>query len=598
MKRVPKFYFKALSLLVVCCLIFLAAPTSTVKAAGSNSVYCQLASDRYITTPTAILTTTVYLPYSQQVYLQSDGRIYPGGTEDCARMRIYVDNSPVGSDSLIDWRSSNNDAQHSYNCIAALWLSAGNHTVTLMAIPLYGSFSVGAKSNLSVMTGITVNMQSVRTTADVGEFNFTTYGIAPPNPVPHTPILSINVNNTSGPIIALGSGRAYYTNGGDMMLGIYKNGIALPTDQGVWSVNDGYDGCERQAPMYNHAYMNAVGNQTITLDASEIPWPVDNQNLGENPARFYVGADTTLVVLNGEMAVRGSAPQSTAVNDCWNWRNIGTGTGEAVAIASSIVNIPYGHNGVVMFQAKTRFQGDISDYGGNGFLWLNIDGVDVGSVGVQGIINGAGNSQRTACASYLSAGSNALTPGNHVVTVYAKAQGSFAHLCTSTDVPLIWFDGQSGSPTVGSNLLSNPGFENGLTSWSGYNNAYIQLNSQHKVGGNYSCRVYNRTGPNSLAYQDIRSLLLSRGQGGYSISGWAKLASGSDNAFIEVYITDSSGGHRHIVPSTTLTSSSFSKVEGTMNITWSGTLQSASFYLITQTSTSDLYLDDFSMSKY
>lgn len=597
MNRVLQRGFKMLTVLTASFLILLGAPGNMAKAAGSGSVYCQLENDQYISTPTAVLTTTVNLLSTQQVYLQSDGRVYPGGTEDCARMRIYVDDNAVGSDSLIDWRRSRNDAQHSYNCIAALTLPAGSHKIVLMAIPLDGSFSVGAKSNLSVMTDITVNMQAAQMTADSAVFDFTTYGIAPPEPIPHTPLLSLNVNNTSGPIIALGSGRAYYTRGGDMMLGIYKNGEALPTDQGVWSVNDGFDGCERQAPMYNHAYINAVGNQTITLDASEIPWPVNSENLGENPARFQVGADTSLVVLNGEMAVSGSAPQSTSVNDCWNWRNIGTGSGEAVAIASSVVHIPEGHNGVVMFQAKTRFQGDISDVGGNGFLWLNIDGVDVGSMGVQEIVNGAGNSQRTACASYLSAGSGALAPGNHVVTVYAKAQGSFAHLCTSTDVPLIWFDGQSGSPEIGNNILSNPGFEEGLTSWNG-SNAAIQLNTANKVEGNYSCRVYNRTALNGLAYQDIRSLLLAEGQGGYSISAWAKLASGSDNAFIEVYITDSSGGHRYIIPSSTLNSGSFAKVEGTMYITWNGTLQGASLYLLTETSTSDLYIDNFYMSKY
>ena len=168
---------------------------------------------------------------------------------------------------------------------------------------------------------------------------------------------------------------------------------------------------------------------------------------------------------------------------------------------------------------------------------------------------------------------------------------------TSTDVPLIWFDGQSGSPEVGNNILSNPGFEDGLTSWAG-SSASLQLDTANKAEGNYGCRVYNRTALNSLAYQDIRSQLLAGGQGGYSISAWAKLASGSDNAFIEVYITDSSGGHRYIVSSSTLSSDSFTKVEGTMHITWNGTLQGASLYLLTQTSTSDLYLDNFHMSKY
>lgn len=583
-------FFLAVVLTSVICL----TNVPFASASASTSAYLELANDIYIPTPTTILSKTIYFSQTQQVYIQSDGRIYHNSTEDCARMRIYVDGQPVGSDSIVDWRESVRDAQHSYNCIAAVTLPPGNHTFSLMAIPLAGSFIVGAKSNLSIMTNVTVNMQSVSMSADSPELSFTTYGMLPGTPVPNTQLLSINVNNTSGPIIAMASSRGYYTSsGGDMMIGIYKDGVALPTDQGTWSVNDSYSGCERQAPMFNHAFINDTGSHTISMNASEIPWPA---SIGENPVKYKVGSGSTLIVINGEMAVCGSASQTVSAHDTWNWKIIGTGTGEAVPIARAIVNIPEGHNGEVLFQAKTRFQGDISDLGGHGFLWINIDGTDVGSVGIQQIVSGSGDSQRTACASYFSAGPNALSPGNHVVTVYAKAEGNFAHLCTSTDLPLIWFDGKSGTPATGQNLLVNPDFESGILPW-GSSLCSISITNDANSGNN-ALLVSSRTGLNSVAYQDITSILTINGMGGYRLSAFGKLATGVDNAYIEIFLTESTGGRSYIIPSTTLNSTSYKKMMGTVYLTWSGTLVNASLYVKTMTSYPILYLDDFHVSKY
>jgi hypothetical protein len=318
--------------------------------------------------------------------------------------------------------------------------------------------------------------------------------------------------------------------------------------------------------------------------------------MGENPVQYKVGATSTLVVLYGNQKVSGSSAQSVIKNDCNQF--IQVGANNTVAVAQSIVNIPSGHNGVVMFEAKIRECGSMSDSAsGLVLLWIEIDGVPAGSVGIQQLATNGAGSQRTLCASYLSAGANALSVGNHTVTVYAQTQGNFSQMSVSNDCPLIWFDGQSGTPVTGTNLISNPGFESGLTSWTGGNGATIAQNSTYKKAGAYSCKVSGRSATYSMAYQDVTSILNANGKGGYNVSAWLRFASGSDFAHVEVWIADSSGGYA-VYSSSSLIGTSFTQMLGTMNIQWNGTLTAALIYVTNCSSLNDMYVDDFHLSKY
>ncbi len=446
--------FKLLSLMVLLAISFTNIFSFNVLAADDDtSFYLELENDTTVWLRNkTILTKTISLQSTSKIFLQSDGRYYPSGNA-CASMQIYVDSVGVSNTSITDWQNATSKAQHSYNCIAEVTLPSGTHTISLVARPIAGTFKVGAGSNLCILMGVTVNMQSSTLSADTQTYNFTTYGCNNTTAVPHSPIISSSINNSSGPIIALGSARAYSSVTGDKMLGIYDNGEPLPNNQGMWTVNDYWSAIETQAPMYTHAYINETGNHTISLDATEFPW---NDQQGEDPAQYKVGAASKLVVLNGSMRVSGSAPQSTTVNNCWEWVGVGTGDGTPVAIATETINIPSGHNGVVMFEAKTRFQPNINDLGGDALLWIEIDGVRRGSTGVQQFISGSTESQRTVCASYLTAGQNALSVGNHTVKVCASAVGSFWQLAAVKDLPLVWFDGKSGNPAPSAFQLTSP----------------------------------------------------------------------------------------------------------------------------------------------
>ncbi len=207
-------------------------------------------------------------------------------------------------------------------------------------------------------------------------------------------------------------------------------------------MNDIYSGAELQAPMYTHSLYSVSGNNTISLKASELSF-IDH----ENEACYRIGAQTRLISLWGMQVTGGTVASSQS---CYREDFVCVGSssgspgclpaGSRTAIAITNFSVPAGHNGVILFMAKTRFQADANDQGGNALLWINVDGVDVGTVGVQQINDPNGESSRTATASYLAAGSNRLSAGGHTVTVYASANGYFLHLAATKDLPLIFLD--------------------------------------------------------------------------------------------------------------------------------------------------------------
>ncbi len=116
--------------------------------------------------------------------------------------------------------------------------------------------------------------------------------------------------------------------------------------------------------------------------------------------------------------------------------------GTKSTLATAVVTIPSGHNGVVLFSGKTRLFADHSDSGGNVSLGFNLDGSDIGTITTQQLQPPSTESSRTMTASYLATGSHHLSVGNHTIKVWAQAQtgSSFVHLSATRDLPLIYLD--------------------------------------------------------------------------------------------------------------------------------------------------------------
>ena len=418
-----------------------------VQSADLSSSYVSLAADQYVNgTGVVLLTTTVTVASPEWAYLQSDGRYFPsGGT--LANAYIEVDGVESSNDSLIEWRDSTNIAQHSFNVTGASYLSAGTHTIKLKASTTGGIY-YGASTNLSVLTQAATNVNNVALGADTNPLTFNNDGVTEGHPlVSYSTILQSTVSPSGVPVIAFASGRTYdWGTYGDPLWGLYWDGQEPNINSMTWSDNDMFTGAEIHAPMFNQGYFTgSSGTHTVSLVASDLPY------LGDR-AEYRIGANARLITLYGGMTVYGKAlnsnsalygPYKRASYIC-----IGTNgsnpacpaDGTEVVIAQGTVTIPSTHNGVVMFSAKSRVQGDQSDQGGNVFLYLKLDGNLVGSYGVQQLSYPDGDSTRTICASYLAAGNKRLTPGSHTIQVIGRADGNFHNLSLVADLPVIWFD--------------------------------------------------------------------------------------------------------------------------------------------------------------
>jgi hypothetical protein len=368
-------------------------------------------------------------------------------------MYIALDGNRVSNLSTIDWRGSVDPVQHTFNAISGVSLTAGRHTVELVADPLSGAFVVAATSNLSVVVHPAKAVAAAQLATQAGPFDYTTFGLRGPD-LPHASLVARAIDGGT-PTVALGSATARRNaHDGDGMLGIYFNGKHPGITSSLWTVNDICTCAEVEAPVFTHAALFARGprRSTVSLDATEFPWTFPGPPR-EDPAIFTVQPTATLVLLNGGMTTVGSADSLLSfypdelgtVSDGWcigsssGWPDCPQ-TGSDVKLAQATVHVPAGHPGVVMFLAKTRVQGDESDAGGYARLWITVDGQQRGSVGLQQLAAPFSVSGRTITASYLAAGSGRLKPGRHTVRVYGRAEGSFVHLVYLSDLPLLWFD--------------------------------------------------------------------------------------------------------------------------------------------------------------
>jgi hypothetical protein len=148
------------------------------------------------------------------------------------------------------------------------------------------------------------------------------------------------------------------------------------------------------------------------------------------------------------MSISGSAGRSDDAHNVGNYICVGSSqgwggcpsVGSSVAIAEGDIAIPSGSDGVIFIAGKTRIQADASDAGGSAYLYLEVDGERVGSLGVQQLAHPDSVSTRTLSSSFLTSGTHALSPGMHHVVLYGKVTGSFIHAAMTKDLPLVWFN--------------------------------------------------------------------------------------------------------------------------------------------------------------
>ena len=429
---------------------------------SSNSFFYTVPSDFLITanqsapwsTSQEVYGRTITLPTASWVYAQLDGRYYssrmPYG--DSADVFATVDGVRITGMAMTDWSTSNHSSQHCYNGVGAVYLAAGQHTVSLRANGK--NTYIGAGSNLSffVNPATNVNVSSTSNTYGPYGFSYTTAQSQGTAPIPYATVIQNQITSPPGtPIFSFSAfTEQNSTYSGDALSTIYLNGQEPTLTQATWTNNDYFPAIEKAAPMFSQSLFASSGSDNISLIATVYPWIV---NGGHNLVTYTVNKPS-LVSVYGGMRVYGSSPSQflspSSYNTVWfgsascigtnqNWPGC-PAVGTPVLLASQTIDVPFGHSGEVLFMAKTRMQGDKSDGGGQVVLYINIDGNNTPTTGVQGITSADGESQRTLSTSYFATGNNRLAPGTHTVQVYVAAQGSFIHMTVANDLPLVWFD--------------------------------------------------------------------------------------------------------------------------------------------------------------
>lgn len=147
----------------------------------------------------------------------------------------------------------------------------------------------------------------------------------------------------------------------------------------------------------------------------------------------------------------------------------------------------------------------------------------------------------------------------------------------------------------GANLLTNGSMESGTTGWSVFGAGTLASNTSVVHGGTRSLLHTGRTAAWNGPRQVVTSLLSSGTS--YTTTVWARMQSGTASAKVTLQLTaNGTTSYVSLTSTQSVNSSAWTQLTGTANVSWSGSLSSANFYVETTSGTSSFYIDDASFS--
>ena len=296
-------------------------PPFLADAQRPSSQYLELAGQRNIGEPTTLLQATIRLSRTDTVFFQSDGTYRPQGPS-AANVYIAVDGRKSSTDSLVDWRTSEQPTAHPFDAAGALRLRAGRHTVEVIAEPASwlplcinhdctpvgaaspgGSFVVAA-ANLSVLVHPAMTVVSRFLRSDRGPFDLDTAGLLTPDnrltgPLPFAELLSATVQRGAA-AVALGSGWLYAAAplSSDAMLTFVVDGRHPGNNRASWANQDLWRGAETRGPLSTQMLLRPHPRvREVALATVEFPWaPTWVPGMPDNPAVYSVATGTGMTV--------------------------------------------------------------------------------------------------------------------------------------------------------------------------------------------------------------------------------------------------------------------------------------------------------------
>ncbi|MCP4592726.1 MAG: hypothetical protein GY842_18480 [bacterium] len=149
----------------------------------------------------------------------------------------------------------------------------------------------------------------------------------------------------------------------------------------------------------------------------------------------------------------------------------------------------------------------------------------------------------------------------------------------------------AGETAAGSmpNLLTNGGFEDGLTGWMG-DYCDLEATASNPHSGSACLRVWNRTGWAAGPWQDVTSELVEGAT--YSASAWAKTRSSSEDLWLVLWVLDDRGWWWEAIAVETVGKDAWTEISGSFTPFWNGTLVEASWKVESDWSNQEFMLDD------
>jgi len=143
------------------------------------------------------------------------------------------------------------------------------------------------------------------------------------------------------------------------------------------------------------------------------------------------------------------------------------------------------------------------------------------------------------------------------------------------------------------NLLTNPDMEGGTTGWSVFGAGTVASSTNPVHGGARALLRTGRTASWNGPAQNVTSVLTNNSS--YTASVWMRTQSGTPTGKITLQVT--AGGTTNYIglAQGAVNSSGWTQLTGTVNVSWSGTLTSATFYVETTAGTDSFSIDDASL---
>ena len=307
-------------------------PPLFADAQRPRSQYLELAGQRNIGELTTLLRATIRLSRTDTVFFQSDGTYRPRGPS-AANVYIAVDGRKSSTDSLVDWRTSEQPTAHPFDAVGALaYAPVGTRSSSSRSPPHgcpsastttahrsvlrrpAGRFRRGGEPQRSGPSSYDGRLAIPK--LGRGPFDLDTAGLLTPDdtltgPLPFVELLSATVPRGAASV-ALGSGWLYAAAplSSDAMLTFVVDGRHPGNQRASWANQDLWRGAgeETRGPLSTQMFLPPQGRaRQVALATVEYPWnPTWVPGQPDNPAVYSVATGTGMTVLTGGMTVAGS----------------------------------------------------------------------------------------------------------------------------------------------------------------------------------------------------------------------------------------------------------------------------------------------------